>query len=1108
MTTHVSAQETPTTDPAAGETDPAVLGLYQDASNFQTNNAFDLAIESWGRLLDEHRDSPLAGKAAHYLGVCHMQTQPPDLRAAAAAFERAIDAPANELQRESLINAGYCYFAMGQSPADDAAPANAAQEDLRRSMALHRRLVDDPQIDRFTDQANFYLGEAAYALGELPKAIEAYNRILDNSGESTYRCDAAYAAGIALEDLGRTEEAVAAYEKFLAGCPETIQTADVLLRLGDLLQAMKRYEDAKDRYQAVAKLDPNVADDEDRAYAALQRGVVLSAEGDYPKAAAIYEAILNRYADTDMAPVARFAAAKTLYLTKQNEKAAVRFAEVLQSPQDVAQATEAAHWLARINLMVAESTPTIDGGPIGESKLAAAGDDAARQAADMALRRITEGTDGPYAEALRLDAAEALSFLPDRLDEAAARFDSLYADGPTEDLAARALYQGAFVKLQLKRYDEAIRDASTFKQRFAGHRLYAEAVAVLAEAAFLDQNYELAAAEFTALLEDKRYDDAAGREGWIVRAAAASGRAGRHARVDQLLGRELDRLTDPAKKAEALLTLGESQMALDQPQKAAETFAASRTADPKGLGGDVAFLKAADAQVAAGQTEAAIAIWKELIATSTKPDLVAKARYRLGSLQGERDLHAEAIETLRPLLDLPAADELLPYARYATAVAQLRLDRSEPAERNLTALLEQSTSHPLADDARLARGLARRQLKRYDDAAEDLQTYVKTNPAGGNPGLALYELALIASAQDKPKLAVERLTELQTQVPGYEDMAGVLYQKGVSQRAAGQPAESLETFKELIDRFPDDPAAPEAAFLVGARAFENGDYQTAAKSLAMAAGKTDADLARAQAVLYRLGWSYYNLEQYEAAEDAFKRQFALGEAGSLYLDAMLMIGESRFRRGEYATAERAYSFARRKIQADNDTSATLSDNEAARSRQLVLLHGGQAAAQLKRYEEAIGWYEELRRRFPATDYLAQAFYETGFAYRQMGRNDEAKQFLSQVADRYRDATAARARFMLGEIEFEASRWEDAIRTFQQVMFGFGADKAPPDVKNWQAKSGFEAARCGERLIAAATTEPARQSARSITKRFYQYVVDQHPGHELAPIARQKLGALN
>ena len=460
------------------------------------------------------------------------------------------------------------------------------------------------------------------------------------------------------------------------------------------------------------------------------------------------------------------------------------------------------------------------------------------------------------------------------------------------------------------------------------------------------------------------------------------------------------------------------------------------------------------------------------------------------------------------MLDLPATDELLPYARYAVAVASVRLKRYEAAEANLTAMLDQSSQHPLAADARLARGLARRQLGRMDAATADLEAFLETDPEPRNRAMALYELALVAAATDQHELAAERLTQLQSEVPDYEDMAGVLYQKGLSLRAAGRQQDALTAFERLIAEFPEDPATPEAAYLVGLNAFAAADYPAAAEALRLAAKKPDADLAWSEAVLYRLGWSHYNLDDFAAAEDAFKRQFALGQDGSLYMDAMLMIGETRFRRQEYDTALRAYSFARRKIQADNDSSATVRDAEASRSRQLVLLHGGQAAAQLKRYDEAIGWYDELRRRFSSTDYLAQTFYETGFAYRQLNQNDEARKFLAQVADRYRDATAARARFMLGEIDFEAARWEDAIRTFQQVMFGFGADKAAEDIKNWQAKSGFEAARCGEQLVQSATTDEGREKARQIARQFYQYVLDRHPGHELAAIARQKLGAIN
>ncbi len=75
------------------------------------------------------------------------------------------------------------------------------------------------------------------------------------------------------------------------------------------------------------------------------------------------------------------------------------------------------------------------------------------------------------------------------------------------------------------------------------------------------------------------------------------------------------------------------------------------------------------------------------------------------------------------------------------------------------------------------------------------------------------------------------------------------------------------------------------------------------------------------------------------------------------------------------------------------------------------------------------------------------------------------------------------------------------------MFGFGAEQAPNRIKNWQAKSGFEAARCSELLMQLAKTAAGKSKARKYAEDFYAYVIDKHPKHELAAKSRERLGAL-
>jgi TolA-binding protein len=51
--------------------------------------------------------------------------------------------------------------------------------------------------------------------------------------------------------------------------------------------------------------------------------------------------------------------------------------------------------------------------------------------------------------------------------------------------------------------------------------------------------------------------------------------------------------------------------------------------------------------------------------------------------------------------------------------------------------------------------------------------------------------------------------------------------------------------------------------------------------------------------------------------------------------------------------------------------------------------------------------------------------------------------------------------MLGEIQFARKRYDDAVRTFFKVAYGYGDAAAPPAFHRWQAEAMFEAARCLE-----------------------------------------------
>ena len=74
------------------------------------------------------------------------------------------------------------------------------------------------------------------------------------------------------------------------------------------------------------------------------------------------------------------------------------------------------------------------------------------------------------------------------------------------------------------------------------------------------------------------------------------------------------------------------------------------------------------------------------------------------------------------------------------------------------------------------------------------------------------------------------------------------------------------------------------------------------------------------------------------------------------------------------------------------------------------------------------------------------------------------------------------------------------------MYGYGGESATAEVKNWQARSAFEAGRCSEVLIADLNGDK-KVRAIKIASDFYQYVVDKHAQHDLGEQAKTRLAAL-
>jgi tetratricopeptide (TPR) repeat protein len=146
------------------------------------------------------------------------------------------------------------------------------------------------------------------------------------------------------------------------------------------------------------------------------------------------------------------------------------------------------------------------------------------------------------------------------------------------------------------------------------------------------------------------------------------------------------------------------------------------------------------------------------------------------------------------------------------------------------------------------------------------------------------------------------------------------------------------------------------------------------------------------------------------------------------------------------------------------------------------------------------------RDYADSPYLWTAVYELGYCKQKQELPTEALKYYGQVVENNRNEIGARARFMMGEVYFSQRDFQRAIEEFTRVAYGFGGEKAPAEIKNWQAKSAYEAARCYE-VLAPDLRGDSRNKAVDGARKFYEDIVRDHAEHDLAKQASSRLGEL-
>jgi len=379
--------------------------------------------------------------------------------------------------------------------------------------------------------------------------------------------------------------------------------------------------------------------------------------------------------------------------------------------------------------------------------------------------------DGPLGNECRFGHARAVERLG-QYEVAAKSYAQIAADGQNP-LADRALFQLASVSNTTGKYVEAAREFDRFERTFAASPLRDKAKLGHAWALYKQGKFEEAQPLFASLVE--------------------------HGEL----------------RIEARYWLGLTQKARQQFSESVSTLLAAAALEPEHELRDALDYHAGDAYFRDGKFSPALEQFDRVLKHSLNgrwadDSLLGKLHVALKQANHER-VESLASEFMERFPDSPLASDV----KFTRATALVALGKYDQALGPLDESLKLQTDPAKLAQCRAALVVSFAHLKRLDEARSANAELIKNHPQSELLAPTANVLAEAALAAGNRKLAGEMFGKLASDDQSTEYSSKGLSGLAWSQFKSSELAQSANTFEKLLEKYPNDPLAAEAALTRG-----------------------------------------------------------------------------------------------------------------------------------------------------------------------------------------------------------------------------------------------------------------------------------------------------
>ena len=169
------------------------------------------------------------------------------------------------------------------------------------------------------------------------------------------------------------------------------------------------------------------------------------------------------------------------------------------------------------------------------------------------------------------------------------------------------------------------------------------------------------------------------------------------------------------------------------------------------------------------------------------------------------------------------------------------------------------------------------EANRQDDV---LIAAMNRKDAAGQAAAKAEKQRLLGQSKGYGKLAVEQYTKIIQDYPKFDRTDEVLFFLGQYLMENGEDRKALVAYKRLVEKFPKSKYIPDAWLAFGEYYFNNSKGRRPELEKALEAYKKAAQFPESSVyafAIYKQGWCYFNMGDYENAKDRFKTVVLYGE---------------------------------------------------------------------------------------------------------------------------------------------------------------------------------------------------------------------------------------